>query len=294
MALRLHSPYLPGTFAWLRGNLHAHTTRSDGSRSPQEVVDDYVSRGYDFLMLSDHDCFTDPQTVDPRGMLLLPGNEISKNGVHLLHVGCSAVVSPHAERQKVLDAIAQAGNFAVMCHPNWLSYRDHCSLATLQELEGYAGIEIYNGLIRYLPGSPLATDRWDMLLSEGRRVWGFANDDAHHEGQAELAWNVVQVEELSVTGLIDSLAHGRFYASTGVEIEHIGVCGLNVAIKTRNASRITAIVDGSRRVLQVDARALSYRIPDDAPHSFIRFECWGQGEEMAWTQPLFLSSDADY
>ena len=39
----------------LRGNLHAHTTFSDGVRSPQALVDEYESRGYDFLAITDHD-----------------------------------------------------------------------------------------------------------------------------------------------------------------------------------------------------------------------------------------------
>jgi len=40
---------------WFRGNLHTHTTRSDGSRPPEQVIADYEARGYDFLVISDHD-----------------------------------------------------------------------------------------------------------------------------------------------------------------------------------------------------------------------------------------------
>jgi predicted metal-dependent phosphoesterase TrpH len=39
----------------LRGNLHAHTTFSDGVRSPQALVEEYESRGYDFLAITDHE-----------------------------------------------------------------------------------------------------------------------------------------------------------------------------------------------------------------------------------------------
>jgi predicted metal-dependent phosphoesterase TrpH len=39
----------------LRGNLHAHTTFSDGVRSPQGLVAEYESRGYDFLAITDHE-----------------------------------------------------------------------------------------------------------------------------------------------------------------------------------------------------------------------------------------------
>jgi hypothetical protein len=39
----------------LRGNLHAHTTFSDGVRSPAGLVAEYESRGYDFLAITDHE-----------------------------------------------------------------------------------------------------------------------------------------------------------------------------------------------------------------------------------------------
>ena len=39
----------------LRGNLHAHTTFSDGIRSPAALLEEYEKRGYDFLAITDHD-----------------------------------------------------------------------------------------------------------------------------------------------------------------------------------------------------------------------------------------------
>jgi hypothetical protein len=39
----------------LRGNLHAHTTFSDGVRTPAGLVAEYESRGYDFLAITDHE-----------------------------------------------------------------------------------------------------------------------------------------------------------------------------------------------------------------------------------------------
>ena len=38
----------------LRGNLHSHTTFSDGIRTPQGLVAEYERRGYDFLAITDH------------------------------------------------------------------------------------------------------------------------------------------------------------------------------------------------------------------------------------------------
>src|SRR2546426_9624903 len=40
---------------WLRGNLHAHTTYSDGMKTPQELIAEYEALGYDFLAITDHE-----------------------------------------------------------------------------------------------------------------------------------------------------------------------------------------------------------------------------------------------
>jgi len=39
----------------LKGNLHAHTTFSDGRRPVAEVIERYRELGYDFLAITDHD-----------------------------------------------------------------------------------------------------------------------------------------------------------------------------------------------------------------------------------------------
>ena len=39
---------------WYKGNLHTHTTNSDGAYAPEETIALYKSKGYDFLALTDH------------------------------------------------------------------------------------------------------------------------------------------------------------------------------------------------------------------------------------------------
>ena len=40
--------------SWFRGNLHTHTTVSDGRKTPDETAAIYRAAGYDFLALTDH------------------------------------------------------------------------------------------------------------------------------------------------------------------------------------------------------------------------------------------------
>ena len=43
---------------WYKGNIHTHTTESDGDADPEKVVGWYRRHGYDFLVLSDHNHLT--------------------------------------------------------------------------------------------------------------------------------------------------------------------------------------------------------------------------------------------
>ena len=287
----IHNPYgqLRGG-TWVKGNLHAHSTRSDGSRTQQNVLDVYADLGYDFLSLSDHDLLTvaeDYESLRSHGLILIPGNEISANGPHLLHVGARSLVAPSPDRQTVLNDIDRSGGFAVVNHPNWHADYNHCSYGKLVQWTGYVGIEIYNGVINRLEGSPYATDKWDRILSTGRRIWGFANDDSHAaNGDDALGWNVAYVTERTPEAVLDALHDGRFYASTGVVIDNIQVDGDRIRVSTRNAGRLSAFMRNGVRLKYADASDLEVLVPPQA--GYIRFECWGAGETSAWTQPFFV------
>ncbi len=291
MSVIIHNPYSNESVPWLKGNLHAHTSNSDGTRTPQTVVDEYAARGYDFLMISDHDTITGLAPLDRHGMILIPGSEVTADGPHVLHVGAQRAVDPNPDRQKVIDAIFADGGMAVLSHPNWEKEFAHCPQDLLETWRGYTGIEIYNGVIRSHEGSPLAVDRWDRLLGIGRKVWGFANDDCHHAGQSGIAWNMVQCADRSANSIVDALRRGAFYASTGVVIESIRVCGHTISVHTQNAQRIVVNSDFARRQAAGDGTSFTYTVPDTIKELYVRFECWGPSEAMAWTQPFFLERE---
>ncbi|MDQ2731101.1 MAG: CehA/McbA family metallohydrolase, partial [Armatimonadota bacterium] len=268
---------------------HTHTTRSDGTCDVQSVIDDYAARGYDFLSISDHDIYTSSEDYaawNARGMALIPGNEITRNGPHLLHVDGDRFVAPQGDRQAVIDEVVAGRGFVVVNHPDWQEGFDHCPLEQLRLWTGYTGIEIYNGLIGRLTGSSYALRKWDTLLAEGRRVWGFANDDSHQPQDVAHGWNVAYVTERTPAAISKALRAGRFYASSGVEITDIRlVCG-SIEINTSNAERIVALSRWGHRFAVADSNSITVEVPDDAP--FARFECWGRGEQFAWTQPFWV------
>ena len=71
----MNNPFqLPGTF--LKGNLHTHTTNSDGELAPQEAADLYRENGDAFLAITDHGHLTATDEISADGLTLLPGMEL--------------------------------------------------------------------------------------------------------------------------------------------------------------------------------------------------------------------------
>ena len=70
----------PESGRFYKGNLHSHTTNSDGHLSPAEAVALFKSQGYSFLCLSEHDRYTDYRAeFDSDAFIILPGLEASAN-----------------------------------------------------------------------------------------------------------------------------------------------------------------------------------------------------------------------
>jgi hypothetical protein len=289
MPATLVSPYsLDPKQTWLKGNLHTHSTRSDGKLPPQEIIRRYAGLGHRFLAFADHDILADYAGLDACGMLLVPANEISSaGGPHLLDVGAKTWVRPDQDRQAAIDQINRESGFAVLSHPNWQDNYDHYTMRRLLELQGYRGVEIYNGGCLNGPGSPLAVDKWDQLLSAGRKVWGFANDDTHEPGEIGFAWNVAGVAELTVPALLEALHGGNFYASTGVDIEFIRAAGGALHVRAPQAEAISLLGNHGIRYGYVEAPDLKMDIRD-LPTNYVRVECYGFAQKTAWSQPLFL------
>ncbi len=295
MSRKMQHPYrgLTGG-AWLKGNLHTHTTLSDGDRTPQRSINDYAARGYDFLALTDHDLYAgsaDHKKLNKKGMVLIAGNEVTARGPHIVHVGPGKFIEPAPQRQLVINGITRENGMAIIAHPNWLSAFEGSTIGQLREWVGYEGLELFNGLIGRLPGTRYCTNKWDMLLSDGRLLWGFANDDCHTNEDAEQGWNMVYSRSRSPKAILDAIRAGRFYASSGVTISKIAAKGPRIRIETEDAARIVAVTNSGVRLAQVDAAAMTVDFPDSNHSTYVRFECWGTGEAMAWTQPFWAVDD---
>lgn len=279
---------------WLRSNFHCHAGTGKGtcgSLEIDEVVNIYKDAGYDVLTISNHDLFSDVHEYQEKyDITLINGFEYSKDE-HMLLIGCSGLIEyPH---QAAIDECNKQGGFAVLCHPNWL-YKEFWPWQKVDILTGYTGIEIMNPLIFRLSGCGLATDTWDYLLSQGKIVWGFGNDDFHRWYDAARGWNMVYSSN-KADDIKSAVNKGSFYVSTGLILNEFTVD--DDTIKISATSKDTYVRTNKYIFIGKNGEILSeqfgefgeYHIKGD--ELYIRSQVVSEHGAMLWTQPVFQAEN---
>ena len=300
---------------WFKGNIHTHTTESDGDDTPENVVRWYRRHGYDFLVLSDHNHLTLFDYAGGRRRfkrpLMVPGEEVTlsihegRTPIHINAIGISRVVEPIDAREIVptmqanVDAIIGAGGIASINHPNTLWSFDHNHI---KEVTGATLLEIYNGHptsnVHGAPGKASYEQIWDGVLSAGRVIFGVATDDSHHYKDFHPArsnpgrgWLVVQAESLEVEAILDGLASGRFYSSTGVELADLEQSPETISLSVRTEKNFiytTAFIGRGGKVFHESTGPEATYEPS-GDEQYVRAVVRSSSGTKAWTQPVLIS-----
>jgi len=289
----------PGRF--FKGNLHTHSTNSDGAYAPAEVIDRYHGAGYDFLTLSDHFLevydwpVTDTRDLRRDDFTTIVGAElhVSKmlNGEiwHVLAIGLPPeFAAPDADEGIVALSrrAADAGAFIGLVHPEW----NGMTPEDANLIDCAHAVEVYNH------GSHVENERgngWalcEVLLNQGRRMTAFATDDAHGvHHDAFGGWTQVRAEALDPNLILESLKAGHYYSSQGPEIHDVRVDGDEIVVACSPASLIIAQGRGSR-VKYLKGEAMTEgRLPlDRFKDSFFRVTVRDDQGLKAWLNPVWL------
>jgi hypothetical protein len=67
---------LPETGNFFKANLHCHSNLSDGKKSPQELKELYIKKGYSIVAYTDHDIFIPHNDLTDENFLALNGFEV--------------------------------------------------------------------------------------------------------------------------------------------------------------------------------------------------------------------------
>ena len=253
----------PGRF-W-RGNIHTHSTRSDGVLAPEEVCRRYRAEGYDFLALTDHFIgrygypIVDTVPFRTDGFTTILGAElhsgVMQNGElwHILAVGLPADFKP-SDSPDFLPNLGQetgpeiaaravaAGAFVAIAHPQWSGL----TLADARSITAAHAVEIYNHGCATGCDRPDGAAIADLLLTEGRQLSLIATDDAHFSEPDHFGgWVMVKAEANTPDALLQALKEGAFYSSQGPELRDVYLDGDHVVVESSAAVSVVAMGHGT-------------------------------------------------
>ncbi len=291
-----------------KGNLHTHSTCSDGCWTPEAVCALYRRAGYHFLAITDHFSahygypLTDTSAYQTTEFITFLGAELHAPQTqlgedwHIVAVGLPPNFAPNTPDETGPGLAARAlaaGAFVFAPHPAWYSLSE----ADILSLGPIHAIEIFNGTAR---DDNDRADGWylvDRLLAQGGRYHILATDDAHFaptRDDACLGWVMVKSETLTPDAILAALKRGDYYASTGPEIYDVRIENNQVIVDCSPASQIFITGRGSdfnsvRGTNLVHAElALANWKGWQSPYVRVTVrDIWGR---RAWTNALYLGA----
>jgi len=282
------NPYVSETNTY-KGQVHNHTNFSDGDSSPQIVVTNYKNDGYKFISLTDHMLITSNPNVS--GILFIPGAEQNTTFGHIGRLNAKSAITKNIPSQDLINEISNEGSIAIINHPN---LQNMWTTASFDAVTGYVGIEIYNSMLHSAGDSVAnAEDKWDYVLSQGKKVWGFAGDDCHKQISPLCRTTYLRVSANSLTTdeITNNIKNGNFYSgytphgNTDILLS-ISTSGKTITATTNISSTIEFIAKGGT-IKKTESQKTSSSYTPVGNEGYIRIRATN-GQTKAWSNPLFL------
>lgn len=280
-----------------RSNLHTHCgtgPNTCGEYEIQDVVSTYSKVKYGVLGITNHNIVSDLSGIDPCGMQLVGGYEYTTLALHMLCLWTKRVCMD--SHQAAIDTAREDGGFVVINHPHAYGYLQ-VPLSLLDQLQGYGGIEIYNGeggLIcpEGYAGPCVALDVYDYVLSSGRLCWAFGSDDFHRWWHTAGTYNMLLCPR-DAESVRNAIENGKFYVSTGLTLRYFRF--ENGVITLSAMSSVGWVYDCRYRFYGRDGKLLSETEGKEASYAlrgdelYVRVEVLSPSGKLLYTQPVYDS-----
>ncbi|MEM7684465.1 MAG: CehA/McbA family metallohydrolase [Pseudomonadota bacterium] len=298
----------PGRF-W-RGNIHTHSTLSDGVLPLSEVCARYRAEGYDFLSMTEHLVglydypIADTAPFRAEDFTTILGAEVHTgqlgNGEiwHLVAVGLppdfKRPEAPDFDGTKAPESAAalarrcrDAGAFVSIAHPQWFNM----TLEDARLIDAAHAVEIYNHGCEVECARGDGTAIWDLLLTDGKRLSGCATDDAHFKGPDHFGgWVMVKAQVNEPDLLLRALKEGHYYSSQGPLLHDLWIADGMIRVQCSPAERVIAL--GSRAaakhvhgkgMMQAELPLAAFK-----EGGWVRVVVADRFDRKAWSNPIWL------
>jgi hypothetical protein len=283
-----------GLTRWWKGNLHVHSTRSDGGRTPAELAGLYAGAGYDFIVLADHWVAGVPADLPrPSPLVVLDGVELDGSdstgaSFHVVCIGCRDGIDREMGLEAAMAEARRQGAVIVLAHPLWTGNSAEDALR-----HGFDGVEVYNNVTEWLNGKSSGAFHWERMLDRNPAVSGSAVDDAHISADHPLwngGWVHVDAPQPTPAALIAAIRAGRFVSSRGPVFGTLAARDREVSVTCSPVRFIRLVGPAYRghRLAALDGPFLTegaFTVPEDWAHARIEIE--DERGRRAWTNALF-------
>ncbi len=127
-------------------------------------------------------------------------------------------------------------------------------------------------------------------------MFGVATDDSHNYldfnptlSNPGRGWVMVRADEFSSEAVVEALASGAFYSSTGVHLEELEVSDSSISLKVQKEwdnIYLTRFIGQDGKVFaEIEGEEASYDIQGD--EGYVRAVVVSSSGPKAWTQPIF-------
>lgn len=241
----------------LKGQLHCHSTSSDGINSPATIITAYRDAGYDFSVLSDHNVWTPDPAVS--GILFFQATEIS-------------VINPsdiHSNHFSGVTAVSYN-------HPAW-SY-GACG----------ARLSIWKGFLEI--GYAADMTLFDQMLTRGCYPLYCTRVDDCHDITApnfNVGYVLVDCEEKSVASVQSNLEKGNFYASNGNDDLLVEINGSDI-IASSAAESTFEFFGRCGTLYKTESGVTSSTYTPDGTEKYIRITATNSAGKVCNSQAIFV------
>ncbi|MBE6904602.1 MAG: hypothetical protein E7480_08365 [Ruminococcaceae bacterium] len=275
---------------WKKANFHTHAgtgPKTCGSHSAEETVGLYREYGYSLLCLSNHNLYRDYSNYSDEKMTLIDGVEYTSD-IHMLTIGVRENLI-HLPLQEAITKTKESGGFCILCHPNW-PFKSTFSAEMMCALTGFMGMEVLNWVCFRLSGSGRATDIWDEMLTDGKLVTGFANDDFHAICDGGNYFNLIACEN-NYESMKQAIEANAICASSGLYPVYHRLDGDTLHVKatypigTYLENYVYTFIGPKGKILsQQTSASASYTLQGE---DYVRVEVMGEGGHMILFQPVY-------
>jgi len=278
----LYDPYTRGMTNPLCGQIHVHTTNSDGSYPPKTVAAKMKEAGYDFWTITDHNFITpDPKVNDL--IWLCNAYEDTRDTQHTNIYNIPALYNSNNINDIITHFVTNGNSYVMYNHPDWTpQFQPDTKIANV--IKGLSFVEVFN-----ITGTTETDRAFDILLSKGHRIWGVASDDFHNDSHLKKGWVVAYSASRDPNDIMQALLTGCFVSSSGFTVKNVELVGNTIKIDTGSPTAVTTFYKENMTALSTTTgKNAEYSITGN--EMFVRAVI-KEGNARCWVQPYFILSE---